>query len=413
MPIIAYSLTHETAALDIREKVAFAPDHASRLLRDLLTKEAAHEAVILSTCNRTEIYAHSQDVSTFQSWLEKQPEIYTYAPIAGWSAYLQQDAVCHAMRVACGLESMILGEPQILGQMKAAFTLAQQNGAIGNYLYKLFQAVFTTTKHIRTHTGIGTSPVSVAYAAVKLAKQIFANLAKCSVLLIGAGQTIELTGMHLVNTGVKRIIVANRSLPKAKHLANKFQAHAITMSDIPVHLPEVDIVITSTASSLPILGKGMIESALKIRKHRPVFMVDLAVPRDVEPEVAGLGDVYLYNIDDLQHIIADNLNLRKEAAGQAEAIIEIQAKWVMREIQALNSADIIRDYRSKMTQIRDDEITKALQRLKKGQSAELVLTHFAHSLINKATHTPTTQMRQLGLDGKLELLILARRLLGI
>jgi glutamyl-tRNA reductase len=413
MTLIAYSLSHKTAPLSTREKLVFSPEQSAVALKQLINAGAANEAMMLFTCNRTEVYAHSNDRQNFEHWLNQL--IGNYVPLTpdNWCLYLDHDAVRHAMSVASGLEAMVLGESQVLAQMRAAVSLAQQQGTLGRQLHKLFQTVFMVAKQIRSQTGIGTNPVSMAYAAVKLAKKIFANLSKATVLLIGAGQNVELVAMHLINSGVKRIIVANRSFENAQQLAHKFQAHAIAMEDIPVYLHEADIVISSTASPMPILGKSVIERTLKIRKHRPMFMVDLAVPRDIDPSIAVLEDVYLYNIDDLQHVIDNNMSARAEAARQAQDIIDIQVQYFMREMQGLNAVDMICNYRDKITQMRDEEITKALATLRKGESAEIALIQLAQGLVNKVMHEPTTQLRQAALDGQWELLMLARKLFGL
>lgn len=413
MTLIAYSLSHKTAPLSLREKLVFSPEQSSAVLKKLIQEGAANEAMMLFTCNRTEVYAHSSDQQSFEYWLNQI--IGNCVPLTpqNWGLYLNQDAVRHAMSVASGLEAMVLGESQVLAQMRAAVSLAQQQGTLGRQLHKLFQTVFMVAKQIRSQTGIGGNPVSMAYAAVKLAKKIFANLNKSTVLLIGAGQNVELVAMHLINSGIKRIIVANRTFENAQQLAHKLQAHAITMEDISTYLPEADIVISSTASPVPILGKTVIERSLKIRKHRPMFMVDLAVPRDIDPSVGALEDVYLYNVDDLQHVIDNNMSARAEAAKQAREIIDIQAQYFMREIQGLNAVDTICNYRDKITQLRDEEVAKALAALRKGESAEVALLQLAQSLANKIMHEPTTQLRKAASDGQWELLMLARKLFGI
>ncbi len=413
MPLIVYGLNHKTASLDIREQVAFAPEKTPLALQKLFQSNAANEVMILSTCNRTEIYSHAEHPEALAEWLRQHALLSQAAATDSWYCYQDQQMVRHVMRVASGLDSMVVGEAQILGQMKNAFELARQAGTIGGRLERLFQTVFAVTKQVRTETGVGMSPVSVVYSAVTLAKHIFTDLSKCNVLLIGAGQTIELAAMHLANCGVKRIIIANRSLSKAQQLADKFYGHGIVLADIPLYLAQTDIVITATASQLPVLGKGSVERALKARKHRPMFMVDLAVPRDIEPEIKNLADVYLYDLDDLQALIKENLKSRQEAAKQAEEIIEIQAKYFMRELQALNAVDTICAYREKLDQLRDQELTKALDLLQRGEAPQIVLTEMARTLTNKILHMPSTQLRQAAFDGQLELLLLARRLFDL
>ena len=302
MSILAYGINHKTAPVSVRERVAFEPGQITEALQDLVAQPTVQEAAIISTCNRTELYCglDTPDHKLITNWLSHyhnldendiQPYIYTHP---------DNLAVRHALRVAAGLDSLILGEPQILGQMKDAYFAASKAGTMGGQLDRLFQHTFSVAKQIRTDTAIGASAVSVAFAAVSLAKQIFSNFQDHTALLIGAGETIELTARHLHESGIGRMIIANRTLERAHKLAEEFNAYAIELSDIPSHLAEADIVISSTASPLPILGKGSVESALKIRKHRPMLMVDIAVPRDIEEQVSELNDVYLYTVDDLQ-----------------------------------------------------------------------------------------------------------------
>jgi glutamyl-tRNA reductase len=288
---------------------------------------------------------------------------------------------------------MILGEPQILGQMKTAYQTAFDAQTIGKLLGKLFQHTFTSAKKVRTDTAIGSSPVSVAFAAVQLAQQIFDKLSEQTALLIGAGETIELTARHLNQQGIGRIIIANRTLEKAHHLAMQFNGYAISLAEIPTHLAEADIVISSTSSQLPILGKGSVESALKKRKHKPMFMVDLAVPRDIEMEVENLDDVYLYTVDDLQHTVEQNMNSRRQAALQAEEIIDTQVDYFLAWLRAQSAQTLIKDYRTQAEIWRDEALQKALISLNNGAPAQDVITRLAHTLTNKLIHTPSTQLR--------------------
>ncbi|MGD8558940.1 MAG: glutamyl-tRNA reductase, partial [Gammaproteobacteria bacterium] len=302
MSILAFGINHKTAPVEIRERVAFEPGKICHALKDLVAQPAVNEAAIISTCNRTEVYCglERNDLAMMVNWVRQyhqlgerdiQPYIY---------AHPDHDAVRHVLRVASGLDSMVLGEPQILGQMKDAYTAASEAGTLGSLLDRLFQYTFAVAKQVRTDTQIGASPVSVAFAAVSLSKQIFSDLNNHTALLIGAGETIELAARHLHESGIGRMIIANRTIERAHNLASEFNAYAISLPDIPGHLAEADIVISSTASPLPILGKGSVESALKIRKHRPMLMIDIAVPRDIESEVDSLDDVYLYTVDDMQ-----------------------------------------------------------------------------------------------------------------
>jgi glutamyl-tRNA reductase len=304
----------------------------------------------------------------------------------------------------------VLGEPQILGQVKSAFQTAASANATGKMLSKLFQHVFSVSKQIRTDTAIGNSPVSVAFAAVSLARQIFSELKEQTALLIGAGETVELAARHLHQNGIGRIIVANRTVERAHSLAAQFDGYAIALTEIGNHLAEADIVISSTASPLPILGKGTVERALKERKHRPIFMVDIAVPRDIEPEVADLSDIYLYTVDDLDEVIEENKRSRQEAALQAEEIIDQHVEEFMGWLRSLDAVELIQGYRIQAEQLRNETLKKALQQLKKGKSPEEALQFLAHTLTNKLLHTPSAQLRQAGFDGQIELLEAANTL---
>jgi glutamyl-tRNA reductase len=322
-------------------------------------------------------------------------------------------AVRHALRVASGLDSLVLGEPQILGQMKDAYTTASSAGTLGNLLDRLFQHTFSVAKQVRTDTAIGASPVSVAFAAVSLARQIFTDFKDHTALLIGAGETIELAARHLHEIGIGRMIIANRTVERARAVAQEFDAYAISLPEIPSHLAEADIVISSTASPLPILGKGSVESALKIRKHKPILMVDIAVPRDIESEVGQLSDVYLYTVDDLQEIIQEGLRSRQEAAAQAEEIIDVQVSHFMNWIRSLGAVDTIRAVRENAEHKRDIELEHALNLIAAGKDPEMVLKQLAHRLTNKLLHEPSAQLKQAAYDGRNELLKAARDLFDL
>ncbi|MCW8949330.1 MAG: glutamyl-tRNA reductase, partial [Sedimenticola sp.] len=312
-----------------------------------------------------------------------------------------------------GLDSMVLGEPQILGQVKQAFQTATDASTTGKFLGRLFQHTFSVAKQVRTDTAIGHSPVSVAFAAVSLARQIFSDLSQQTALLIGAGETIELAARHLHQHGIGRIIVANRTLEKAHNLANQFDGYAISLTEIPTHLPEADIVISSTASPLPVVGKGTVESALKKRKHQPIFMVDIAVPRDIEAEVSELNDVYLYTVDDLQEVIQENLRSRQEAAEQAVEIVDLHVDEFMGWLRSLDAVGMIQDYRKQAEQMRDEVLERALKQMQAGKSPEESLRFLAHTLTNKMLHTPSTQIRQAGFEGQSDLLDAANTLFQI
>lgn len=415
MSILAFGINHKTAPVDIRERVAFAKDQLDTALRDLASRPNINEAAIVSTCNRTELYCglSDPDPSSITRWLAEYHRLGEQNIVPYIYTHPDQEAVRHALRVASGLDSMVLGEPQILGQMKDAYSMAAAAGTLGGQLDRLFQHTFSVAKQVRTDTAIGASPVSVAFAAVNVAKRIFSNFESNTALLIGAGETIELAARHLHESHIGRMIIANRTLDRARNLAEEFNAYAITLSDIPNHLMEADIVISSTASPLPILGKGSVESALKIRKHQPMLMVDIAVPRDIEAEVGTLDDVYLYTVDDMQEIIQEGLRSRQEAAAQAEEIIDTQVSHFMNWLRSLGAVNTIRAVREDAEEKRDRELAKALELLAAGKSPEVVMQQLAHRLTNKLIHTPSVQLKRAGYEGRADLLAIAQELYGI
>ena len=412
MTFLAVGINYNTAPVSVRERLSFPTDILESSLKGLLRVKDIEEAAILSTCNRTELYCSStlHNEQTLINWVAetKQISIEDFAPYL----YFHTDrSVCrHIFRVACGLDSMVLGEPQILGQMKTAYQAAFDAGALGKNLGKLFQHTFTAAKKVRTDTAIGSSPVSVAFAAVQLAQQIFDKLSEQTALLIGAGETIELAARHLSQQGINRIIIANRTYDKAHAMAAQFNGYAISLSELPNHLAEADIVISSTASQLPILGKGRVESALKKRKHKPMFMVDLAVPRDIEAEVDQLRDVYLYTVDDLQNTIDQNMNSRRLAAAQAEEIIDTQVDYFLAWLRVQGAQSTILDYRTQAELARDDALQKALALLKNGIPPEDVINRLAYSLTKKLIHTPSTQIRAAAENERHDLIHAAREI---
>jgi len=417
MSIIAIGLNHKTAPVSVRERVTFPVDELHGILQQLTTDTGISEAAILSTCNRTEMFCCSNDDQDKRDnvidWFhhfhrlnpgEVAPYLYTHP---------DRSAVQHLLRVASGLDSMILGEPQILGQIKDAYIMAKRAGTMGQCLNRLFEHTFQVAKQVRTDTAIGSSPVSVAFAAVNLSKQIFSTLSGHAGLLIGAGETIELVARHLRENGIEDLIIANRTLARAETLVNEVSGMAITLQEIPDYLHRADIVISSTASPLPILGKGAVERAIKLRKHRPMLMVDIAVPRDIEPEVGELNDAYLYTVDDLQEIIDEGLKSRQEAALQAEEIIETQSAQFMGWLRSLDSVATIRCYRDMVSELCDQQLEQAQRMLASGQDPEAVMAQLVRAIANKLTHAPTVRMRRAGFEGRPELLDSARELLGI
>lgn len=415
MAFIALGINHKTASVDVRERVAFTPEHLVEALQQLCQRTSSREAAILSTCNRSELYLEQDSLSADEvlTWLAAYHQLSLEELRACAYIHADDEAVRHMMRVASGLDSMVLGEPQILGQMKSAFAVAREAGTLGPLLGRLFQATFSTAKTVRTDTAIGENPVSVAFAAVSLAKQIFADLHRSQALLIGAGETISLVARHLHDQGIKRIVVANRTLERASNLAEQFGAHAVLLSEIPDELIKSDIVISSTASQLPILGKGAVERALKQRKHKPIFMVDIAVPRDIEPEVGELDDVYLYTVDDLHEVIAENLKSRQGAAQAAEELVTIGAQDFMQRLRELAAVDVLRAYRQQAERLRDEELSKALRLLNNGSSAEDVLALLARGLTNKLLHAPSVQLKKFSADGRVDALGVAQELFAL
>lgn len=415
MQLVAYGVNHTTAPVDIRENIAFSPETLPEALAALQSELGVVETVIVSTCNRTEIYCHLEDDKAIDigKWLNE----YHRAEATTLDNYLYHyegdDVIRHLFRVACGLDSMVLGEPQILGQIKTAYSDALYHHSVGKLLGRLFQHAFTVAKQVRTDTAIGNSPVSVAFAAVSLAKQIFTNLAKSTALLIGAGETIELAARHLHDNGIGRIIIANRTIEKAHHLATQVNGYAINLSEMPAHIAEADIVISSTASQLPILGKGTVERALKQRKRRPIFMVDIAVPRDIEPEVGDLEDIYLYCVDDLHDIIEENLQSRRDAALQAEEIIDSQVEHFRSWLRTQDAVPIIRAIRDNAEKESNHLLQKSKRQLEQGVSPEQVLEELARTITNKLLHEPSRQLRQSGSDVDNNLIEAARNLFNL
>ena len=420
MNLLALGINHNSAAIEVRERVAFAPDQVNEALIDALSSAQLEEVVILSTCNRTEIYAIAPaNLPLADKALEVIDWMANYHHLSAddlrQSAYHFEgnEAIQHIIQVASGLDSMILGEPQILGQMKSAYAVAAESASVGSELGRLFPRVFSIAKKVRTDTAIGENPVSVAYAAVDMARHIFADLGECSALLVGAGETIELVTRHLIDAGVKRIVIANRTLGRAREVALKFAAEAVLLAEIPEQLLDADIVITSTASQLPILGKGAVEQAIKARKHRPILMVDIAVPRDIEAQVGELPDIYLYTVDDLRDIVDQNLRARQTEARKADVIIEAGVREYVEEIRSLGAVDSVKEYRALAENVREQELQRALRALAKGEDPQQVTAQLARSITNKLLHAPTAGLKQAGIEGRRDVLVSARKLLGL
>ena len=415
MTLCAVGINHNTAPLTIREQLAIPGVELKSALLDLRHTSKIEEAVILSTCNRTELYCGIAAEQQYKliDWIGH----YYHLSHDDFTPYLyahhDQYSIRHIFRVACGLDSMILGEPQILGQMKSAYRTAHEAGTLGKYLNQLFQCTFSTAKKVRTDTAIGCSPISIAYAAVRLAQQIFSDLKQQTALLIGAGETIELTARHLHDHHIGHLMIANRTYPKAAKLAAQFNGRAIPFAELVQSLADADIIVSSTASAFPILGKGSVESAIKTRKHKPIFMVDLAVPRDIEPEVEQLSDVYLYTVDDLQNTLDENLKSRREAARQAEKIIDSQVEQFMAWLRSEGATITVREYREAAYLMRDEALAKALTALKKGTPPQDALQLLAHNLTHKLIHHPSVELKRASANQREDLIAAARQLFNL
>lgn len=425
MSILVVGLNHKSAPVSIREKVAFSPEQLIQALQHNLQQDSHqkngktasqpnNEKIILSTCNRTEIYTTNKTnfdevcrwLSTQHNLAEEELRTYLYT-------HKNEKAIQHILRVASGLDSMVLGEPQITGQLKSALKVATECNSTGTTLKRLMQHAFLTAKRVRTQTSIGSNPVSVAFAAVNLARQIFSKLNKKTALLIGAGETIELVGRHLHSAGVGKIIIANRSVEKAAKLAEEFNGIGVTLQELGDYLPEADIVISSTAAPVPVIGKGTVEWALKKRKHRPIFMVDIAVPRDIEPEVAELDDIYLYTVDDLQSVIQENIKSRQQAADQAEEMILEEVEAFKNWLRAQDQMQLIKSYREKIESIKQETLEKTQSLLRNGKTTEEAITFLAHTLTNKLAHDATAAMNKAAHKGDRKLLEASSRLLNL
>ena len=434
MALVLVGINHTTANIALREKVAFPPETVAPALNQLNETPGIDEAVIVSTCNRTEIYLNFADAESAagqieppatqlaenRALLDRQLQLVDW--MAGFHAleadelkscsysFADEDVVRHLMKVACGLDSMIMGEPQILGQIKSAFAVSQDLNVVGPGLGRAFQAAFSIAKEVRTDTAIGQNPVSVAYAAATLAQRLFSRMDELNVMLIGAGRTVELVARHLTDKGVKDFVVANRTLGNAMEVAKRINAKGVLLSEIPLHLMAADIVISATNRQLPLLGKGAVEKALKQRKHKPMLLIDLAVPRDIEPEVAELDDAYLYSVDDISEVIEDSVKSRADAAAQAQTIIDRGVEEYLRHVRSLNAVATLTAFRRKADQIRAAELQRAVKALEKGESPKAALENLARSLTKKLLHSPSVQLKQATAEGRDEILRLTQEL---
>jgi glutamyl-tRNA reductase len=412
MTLLALGLNHQTAPVALREQVAFADDALPEALRSLRALPGVDEAALLSTCNRTELYLEVAPESepAVLDWLAAHHRLGRDALRSYLYRHADADAVRHLFRVATGLDSLVLGEPQILGQVKEAWQAARAAGALKTPLDRLFQQCFAVAKRVRTDTRIGAHPVSVAYASVRLAQQVFAELDQATVLLIGAGETIELAARHLLDANARRLLVANRTLEHAQQLAHRFGGVALPLSDLDRHLAEADIVISATASREPVLRRASVEAAIRARRRRPMFLLDLAVPRDIEAGVAELEDVFLYTIDDLEQVISENRNSRRIAADEAETLISLQVEQFMAWWRGSQHQDALKQLRARGERTRDAWLIKAREQLAQGRDPSEVMDALAHGLTNKLLHAPTAALRQAALDGDAALLDAAARI---
>jgi glutamyl-tRNA reductase len=394
MALFTLGINHHTAPLAVREQVAFHAEKLQQALADLTRGKTVHEAAILSTCNRTELYVSTDTPEAAAVWLaeyhriarhEIEPYLYTYP---------ERDSVRHAFRVASGLDSMVIGEPQILGQMKDAVRVAEAAGTLGTTLHKLFQRSFAVAKEVRSTTAIGANIVSMAAAAVHLAERIFERITDQKILFIGAGEMIELCATHFAAQGPKQIVIANRTVERGMALAERFGATAIRLDEIAGRLAEFDIVVSCTASQLPIIGLGMVERAIKARRHRPMFMVDLAVPRDIEIEVGEMDDVFLYTVDDLAQVVESGMESRQAAVVDAEAIVAERVESFLHWLETRENVPVIRSLRDAAERARRHEMEHALKLLAKGEDPARVLEHLSQRLTNKFLHAPTQTLNQ-------------------
>ncbi|MFP5306739.1 MAG: glutamyl-tRNA reductase [Gammaproteobacteria bacterium] len=415
MALITLGLSHHRAPVEARERVAFTETDLANAVTRLRALPGVDEAAILSTCNRTEIIAVTalEEESRLLEWWRRErqvPEGYIEKYL-----YTHRDlsSVTHSLRVAAGLDSLVVGEPQILGQMKQSYSIASEVRALGPVLARLFQHAFAVAKLVRSQTQIGAHPVSVAYAALQMARRIFADLHSQTALLIGAGEMMRLVGQHLHQHGVGRIIVANRSLERAEKLARDLHGYAISLNDLPSYLGDADLVVSSTAARGYIIDREAMQRAVGARRRKPVFMIDLAVPRDIDPRIAGLEDIYLYSIDDLRDVIAQNMRLREEAARQAEVLVASQAAEFERWLESRDAGATIQAIRSRARASRDEVLDKARRRLASGASPEEVLAFVADTLSNKILHAPSQALRRADAVEQALLLNAARRLFDL
>ncbi|HUH41105.1 MAG TPA: glutamyl-tRNA reductase [Castellaniella sp.] len=396
--VLTFGLNHVSAPVSVRERVSFPLDVLKPALAGLRSAfgSAVHEAAILSTCNRTEVYCAADPIvgERLPAWLAEFNRLEAGVLIPHVYRYQQNDAVRHTFRVASGLDSMVLGEPQILGQMKSAVRAAEEAGTLGTLLHQLFQRTFSVAKEVRSQTAIGAHSVSMAAAAVRMAERVLGDLSQANVLFIGAGEMIELCATHFAAVQPRRMAVANRTTERAEVLASRFDAHTFRLSELPDHLAQYDVVVSCTASSLPILGLGMVERAARARRHRPIVMIDLAVPRDIEPEAGRLDDVYLYTVDDLGRMVQSGTDARRAAVVQAEAIIETRVQNFMHWLSNRELVPAIIDFQHGADTLRLAELDRARRLLARGDDPQAVMDQLARGLTQKFMHGPLAALNR-------------------
>lgn len=396
MPLLAIGLSHHTAPLEVREKLAIGPNDYPSKLRELLALEGVGEAVILSTCNRTEVYTavSREDSAHPLGWLARHGGLEPHSANNLFYSKYGDDAVRHLFRVACGLDSMVLGEPQIMGQLKQAWNASREAGGAGKLTDRLFQRAFSISKEVRSQTGINDHPVSVAYIASVLARQIFGDLSRKTVMMVGAGEMIGLCGQHFYHHGVGRLLIANRSLDRAQEVGKPFSAEVMTLDQLDRRLPEADILICCTAATEPLIRRTSIDQALKARKRQPMFMVDLGVPRDIEPSVSSLRDVYLYSIDDLRQVADEGLNKRQQAAQDAVTRIDSAVNEYLRWMHGTRAADGLRKLREHAELSGAQLAERALHQIQGGGDPEQVIQQLSNTLTHRILHGPSTRLRE-------------------
>ncbi len=412
MPLFTIGISHHTAPIEIREKVAIARSEYSDRVRELCALPGVEEVVILGTCNRTEIYCLSsaEGKQALVDWMHRINGLADGELDRHLYDHEGEEAARHLIRVASGLDSLVIGETQILGQLKEAWQQAHDSGSLGKVLDRLFQHTFNAAKTIRTQSGISDHTVSVAYTAVVLARHIFGDLQTKTVVLVGAGEMVQLCGRYLRDHGIARLLIVNRSRDKAEELAAEMGATALTLDQLGEALPRADILISSTASPEPVIRKDDVKAALRQRRHRPMFLVDIAVPRDIDPQVSKLKDVYLYTIDDLQQVVDENMEQRNAAARSASSDVDDAVDGFMRWLSGMRAARTLKRIRRQSHDFEQDLTERALRKLEAGQNPADVLEQMATTLTNKILHLPSKRLREAAENRDYEVLKAADRI---